>query len=144
VSFAIAAGLRQCSHRDHILLSQIRDFSFSSPPTTRRATVEVFDPASTRDTLLCFGYSGYLVIWQPHGPPHRNTAPLLLRVILFGFPRDRYLASPLARWLLPSNRKHSSYCYVRVFRAWPRDGRSSIFACASVAGCLWSRCLVML
>jgi hypothetical protein len=26
--------------------------SFSSPPTTRRATVEVFDPASTRDPLL--------------------------------------------------------------------------------------------
>jgi hypothetical protein len=24
-------------------------FPFTSPPTTRRATVEVFDPASTRD-----------------------------------------------------------------------------------------------
>jgi hypothetical protein len=33
--------------RDHILLSQIRDFPFLSPPTTRRATVEVFDPTST-------------------------------------------------------------------------------------------------
>jgi hypothetical protein len=33
---------------DHILLSQIGEFLFS-PPTTRRATVEVFDLASTRD-----------------------------------------------------------------------------------------------
>jgi hypothetical protein len=33
--------------RDHILLSQICDFLFSSPPTTRRVMVEVFEPAST-------------------------------------------------------------------------------------------------
>jgi hypothetical protein len=33
--------------RDHILLSQIQDFL--PPPTTRRATVEVFDPAPTRE-----------------------------------------------------------------------------------------------
>jgi hypothetical protein len=64
---------------DHILLSQVRDScnleghipvfisprnrvaqlypqapgSFSSPPTSRRATVEVFDPASTRDSSGC-------------------------------------------------------------------------------------------
>jgi hypothetical protein len=67
---------------DHILLSQIRDSpklegqvllfisprnrvaqlrvypqalgSFASPPTTRRAMVEVFEPASTRDLILNF------------------------------------------------------------------------------------------
>jgi hypothetical protein len=34
---------------DHIILSQIRSrLPFSSPPTTRRVTLEVFDPASTR------------------------------------------------------------------------------------------------
>jgi hypothetical protein len=52
LSFTIAAGLASTiivgseSHgtRDHTLLSQIRDLPFSSPPTTRRATVEVFDP----------------------------------------------------------------------------------------------------
>jgi hypothetical protein len=32
------------------------------------------------------------------------------------FPRDRYLATPLVRWLLPSNIKHSSYWCVRVSR----------------------------
>jgi hypothetical protein len=57
LSFAIATGPRQRSP------SRVRDpldsppyftvpdsrLPFSSPPTTRRATVEVFDPASTRD-----------------------------------------------------------------------------------------------
>jgi hypothetical protein len=38
-----------CGTRDNNLLSQIRDLHFLSPPTTRRATVEVCDPASTRD-----------------------------------------------------------------------------------------------
>jgi hypothetical protein len=55
-SFKIADGPRQRSHfgsdcraaRDHILLSQF-ETSLSSPPTTRRATVDVFDPAFTQD-----------------------------------------------------------------------------------------------
>jgi hypothetical protein len=37
-------------------------------------------------------------------------------MLLLGLPRDRYVANPLARWLLPSNRKHSSYCCVQVGR----------------------------
>jgi hypothetical protein len=56
LSFIIAPGPCQCryfgtdSHgtRDHNLLSQIRDFPFSSPPTTRRDTVEVFDSSLRR------------------------------------------------------------------------------------------------
>jgi hypothetical protein len=67
-----------------------------------------------------------------------------LRACLLGFPRDRYLASPLARWLRPSNRKHCSYCCVRVFLAWHRDGRPSIVACTYFAVCLPSACLAML
>jgi hypothetical protein len=56
LSFAIAADLRQRSHsrvrvpwdsRPYFTVSDSR-LHFSSPPTTRRATVEVFDPASTR------------------------------------------------------------------------------------------------
>jgi hypothetical protein len=78
LALASAVILRSESRRthDHILLSQIRDspnlvgqvsiiispgtgwpgytprhwVPFSSPPTTRRATVEVFDPTSTRDS----------------------------------------------------------------------------------------------
>jgi hypothetical protein len=58
LSFTIAAGPRQRSHsrvrvpwdsRPYFTVSDTR-LPFSSPPTTRRATVEVFDPASTRDS----------------------------------------------------------------------------------------------
>jgi hypothetical protein len=59
LSFTIVAGSRQCSHfRVRILwyswpyftVSDLR-LPFSSPPTTRGATVEVFDLASPRDWL---------------------------------------------------------------------------------------------
>jgi hypothetical protein len=58
LSFKIAAGPRQRSHsrvrvpwdsRPYFALLDSR-LPFSSPPTTRMATAEVFDPASTRDT----------------------------------------------------------------------------------------------
>jgi hypothetical protein len=57
LSFTIAAGPRQHSHswvrvpwdsRPYFAVSDTI-LLFSSPPTTCRATVEVFDPASTRD-----------------------------------------------------------------------------------------------
>jgi hypothetical protein len=59
-SFTIAAGPRQRSHSefrvpwDSLLCFTVSDswLLFSSPPTTCRATVEVFDPASTRDISL--------------------------------------------------------------------------------------------
>jgi hypothetical protein len=105
--FTITAGPRQRSHswvrvetRDHILLSQIRDYPnlegqvrvfiyprsrvapkhwvpFSSPPTTRGATVEVFEPASPRGSLLttCRCYSCYITFARP-----RSENPALLLV----------------------------------------------------------------
>jgi hypothetical protein len=57
LSFTIAASPRQRSHsrvrfpwdsRPYSTVSDSR-ISFSSPPTTRRVTVEVFNPASTRE-----------------------------------------------------------------------------------------------
>jgi hypothetical protein len=57
LSFTIVAGPRQRIYfwvrvpwdsRPYFTLSDSR-FPFSSPPTTRRATVEVFDPAFTRE-----------------------------------------------------------------------------------------------
>jgi hypothetical protein len=57
LSFTTAAGPRQRSHsrvrvpwdsRSYFTASDSR-LPFSSPPTTPRATVEVFDPASTWD-----------------------------------------------------------------------------------------------
>jgi hypothetical protein len=62
LSFAIVAGPRQRSHfrvrvpydsRSYFSVSDSR-LPFSSLPTTRRATVEVFDHASTRDSTLDF------------------------------------------------------------------------------------------
>jgi hypothetical protein len=59
LSFTVAAGPRQRSHsrvrvpwdsRPCVTVSDSR-LPFSSPPTTRRATVEVFDPTSTRDNI---------------------------------------------------------------------------------------------
>jgi hypothetical protein len=59
LSFTVAAGPRQRSHsrtrvpgdsRQYFTVSDSR-LPFLSLPTTRRATVEVFDPASTRDCL---------------------------------------------------------------------------------------------
>jgi hypothetical protein len=56
LSFTTAAGTRQRSHSrvrvpwdsgPYFTVSDSR-LPFSSPPTTRRVTVEVFDPASTR------------------------------------------------------------------------------------------------
>jgi hypothetical protein len=67
---------------DHILLSQIRDspslegqvprvanctprhwVSFLSPPTTRRSTMEVFDPASTRAAQLTSKHVSVITSW---------------------------------------------------------------------------------
>jgi hypothetical protein len=61
LSFTIDAGHRHSSHsqvrvpwdsRPYFTVSNSR-LPFSSPPTTRRATVEVFDPASIRD-VRCY------------------------------------------------------------------------------------------
>jgi hypothetical protein len=60
LSFTISAGPRRRSHfrvrlpcdtRPYFTVSDSR-LPFLSPPTTRRATVEVFDPSSTRVALL--------------------------------------------------------------------------------------------
>jgi hypothetical protein len=44
-------GYESLGTRDHILLSDLR-LPFSSPPTTRKVAVEVFDHASTRVTAV--------------------------------------------------------------------------------------------
>jgi hypothetical protein len=60
LTFTIAAGPRQRSHSRVRVPWDLRSYftvldsrlPFSSPPTTRRAMVEVFDPASTRDICV--------------------------------------------------------------------------------------------
>jgi hypothetical protein len=50
---AVFLGSESLGTRDHILLSDLR-LPISSPLTTRRVTVEVFDPASTRVSELLY------------------------------------------------------------------------------------------
>jgi hypothetical protein len=78
LSFVIATGPRQGSHflirvpwnsLPYFTLSDLR-LPFSSPPTTRRVTAEVFDPASTR--VGCKRPSLFLVNVR-HGPRTENT-----------------------------------------------------------------------
>jgi hypothetical protein len=75
LSFTVAAGPRQRSHsrvrlswdsRPYFTVSDSK-LHFSSPPTTHRATVEVFDSASTQ------GWTGQLV-----GANHVENTALLL------------------------------------------------------------------
>jgi hypothetical protein len=78
LSFTIAAGPCQCSHFQvqvpwdlwpYFTVSVSR-LPFLLPPMTGRATVEVFDPASTQDLLLA-----YLVWLYSLGMNHiENTA----------------------------------------------------------------------
>jgi hypothetical protein len=72
LSFTIAAGPRQRSHFQvrvpwdswpYFTVSVSR-LTFSSPPTTRRATVEVFDPASTRDDNTYQIHYSCLITWE--------------------------------------------------------------------------------
>jgi hypothetical protein len=50
----------------------------------------------------------YALIFSRRRPRTENTPLTLLRACL-EFPRDRYPASPLARWLLPSNGLGTNY-----------------------------------
>jgi hypothetical protein len=64
LSFTIAAGPCQCRHFavwvPYFTVSVLR-FPFSSPPTTRRAAVEVFDTTSTWDcSCLTSGYAAMI------------------------------------------------------------------------------------
>jgi hypothetical protein len=80
-------------------------------------------------SLVLSGLSYRLSLYR-HGKDHAENTVLLLRHASFGVPRDCYLGSPLARWLLPSNElqhcllRHSYHCCTlkRVYRAvaWQR------------------------
>jgi hypothetical protein len=92
VSLTIAAGPRQRSHSrirvpcdslPYFTVSDLR-LPFLSRPTTRRATVDVFDPASTRETnaqlLLAPRYIASGMTSQKTRPLPSSVCPLLLRI----------------------------------------------------------------
>jgi hypothetical protein len=59
---AVLLGSESLCSRDNILLSQYLRLPFSSPPTTGRVTVEVFDPASTRVGQNWYRKMSYILI----------------------------------------------------------------------------------
>jgi hypothetical protein len=104
LSFVYAAGPCQRSlyrvrvpweSRPYFTVSDLR-FPFSSPPTTRRATVEVFDPASTG---VCFSKSkspGVLLynLWaNPQRTPFPNNSSILIEA--FTSPLHRNCSSSI-------------------------------------------------
>jgi hypothetical protein len=117
LSFTIAAGPRQRSHsRIHVPWDSWQYFAllvsrlaFSSPFTTRRATVEVFDPGSKRDHNW-LNYRFVPLITYRHGPHrthHRQQFLYCCVTHLSHGPRrePRFPESSLVRVrdLLPSN-----------------------------------------
>jgi hypothetical protein len=102
LSFTIVPGARQRSHSrtrvPNFTLSDSR-LPFSSPPTTRRATVEVFDPASTREWMTThecplFYNSG----WIEERPP-----PLTVRLLYSVYPLLRNVCQSRGKALISTS-----------------------------------------
>jgi hypothetical protein len=90
LSFTIAADPRQCCHSRVRVLWDSRTYStvsdsrlpFSSPPTTRRVTVEVYDPASTQQWFY-YGFSNEVfLITTFHGPWRKHSLSVVRKACL--------------------------------------------------------------
>jgi hypothetical protein len=111
LSFVIATGPRQRSKsrvrvpwdsRPYFTVSDSR-LPFSSPPTTRRVTVEVFDPASTRVELTAESeYESYVTTdGQPAEQSRAEQSVSLLPAISrHGHSWHRAPVGPVAIYLL--------------------------------------------
>jgi hypothetical protein len=88
MSFVYAAGPRQCSPwvsgplvpRPYFTVSDLR-LPFSSPPTTRRVRVEVFDPTST-EGMYDFYHCIFLYTHESDHDLIENISSILLRLCL--------------------------------------------------------------
>jgi hypothetical protein len=92
LSFATATGPRQCSHsqvrvpwdsRPHFTVSYLR-LPFLSLPTTRRVTVEVFDPVSTQVLTNSFHWFPLhsLSLDQEENTASKNSSTVVLNRLL--------------------------------------------------------------
>jgi hypothetical protein len=102
---------------------------FSSPPTTRRVTVKVFEHTSTRVTALVntsqchtatnsFRYNGF----SYNSPTRTWWKTPSLSVVKNACLFVRYLAMDICKLHRKSLLRHWFYYCVRVFRALPRNG----------------------
>jgi hypothetical protein len=122
LSFTIAAGSCQRSvsrvrvpwdSQPYFTVSDLR-LLFLSPPTTRRVTVEVFDPASTRVNAL------HITSWHGQHRKHRSVVTLV---------------SVTTETCLP-NRCLETVCITPVlFRALPSNGRCLQSHCLATGLC---------
>jgi hypothetical protein len=125
LSFRIAAGPRQRSHfrvrvpRDswsHFTVSDSR-LPFSLPPTIRRATMEVFDPASTRESMNSRVFSLFITSKEPNRGHHLERLVHSVIICVLSI-------APKCSNLLLSNGGPSVYCVTsRMFtEALSRNG----------------------
>jgi hypothetical protein len=132
LSFTIAVGPRQRSHsrvrvpwnsRPYFTVSD-STLLISSLPTTRRTTVEVFDPASTRDesglslTLSLMlrptvSWLVYLRIKQPSGT-YEQIFILLLQLWISWFGAPSLTRGRVCRFTIAAGPRQRSYFRVRV------------------------------
>jgi hypothetical protein len=109
--------------RPYFTVSDLR-LPISSPPTTRRVTVEVFDPASTRVWIY---YAEFTSLISLRNGPHRKHRLYCCNPFtetlhsngrgtdsIESQSRDSHLAILLARWRLVTSYKHPSYFWVRL------------------------------
>jgi hypothetical protein len=104
LSFTTAAGPRQRSHsrvRVPLTVSDSR-LPFTSPPTTRRVTVEVFDPSSTRDTDLVAPVTSFIT--PRHGPRRQHRSFSYAKS--FPLPRERVYRAVAQKQVWYNNRSH--------------------------------------
>jgi hypothetical protein len=144
LSFIYAAGPLQrrlsrvlvpwCS-RPNFTVSDLR-LPFSSPPTTRRVTVEVFETASTRVWISGFAESESHCDWRLASlyiDSGRTTAQKthFAWQWIYGNPNRKHLL------------RHRFYCCLRVLRTLPRNGSTLFLVPYSLRACLPSRSLAM-
>jgi hypothetical protein len=112
LSFTTVAGLRQHNHSpvrvpwDSWPYFTIQDWRlpFSSPPTTRRGMVEVFNFANTRD--LHFTALTVLLITSSHGQHRKHRPSLAVSIVscaAISMNRQYNIIPLLLLWPLPSN-----------------------------------------
>jgi hypothetical protein len=82
--------------------NQLQELTINLQPNPSSLTDEDSIHSRSR-SMTPSNWTTLTLISSRHGPRTENTARLLLHLCVLEFPRDRYPASPLARWLLPSN-----------------------------------------
>jgi hypothetical protein len=102
---SVCLGVKHLQTHDQRFFPQLNPCDISPYVTsslTRRWVCLLCKCLAFRQVLLLLTYRT-LLITTLHAPCTENTPTPLLPASLSGFPRDRYPANPLSRWLPPSH-----------------------------------------